>query len=305
MILGQASKPARGIAALLLAAIVTAATAGTSAGAPRAGAPRFEQTPLVGRVLVVDPGHGGIDGGCVADGHLEKSTVLPVAQELTRLLRAAGARVGLTRNQDMELGHMHPGPGSRYHRDLAMRVAVSRRLGPDLQISLHANASRDPRAQGAMVFYQPGRPDSRRVALWLLEALKALMPGDQNAALPGDFFVLRQVPYTAVLVELGFLTSPVDRKVLVSPEGQARLAHTLYEALVRYYSEEGRSVELERHAPRAAGAAPALLVGPADLAEGMSALHPPCHEPDLWPVPQRTGDTGFAGNSGGGRVSVR
>ncbi|NLG68509.1 MAG: N-acetylmuramoyl-L-alanine amidase, partial [Firmicutes bacterium] len=148
--------------------------AGTVTGASAAAAPRFAQPPLVGRVLVVDPGHGGIDGGCVADGYLEKDVVLPVAQELSRLLRAAGARVGLTRNQDMELGHMHPGPGSRYHRDLAMRVAISRRLGPDLQISLHANASRDPRMHGVMVFYQPGRPDSRRVAHWLVEALRDL-----------------------------------------------------------------------------------------------------------------------------------
>ena len=245
------SGAAWGMVVLMLAGIVTGASATATAAAPR-----FAQTPLVGRVLVVDPGHGGIDGGCVADGYLEKDVVLPVAQELTRLLRAAGARVGLTRNQDMELGHMHPGPGSRYHRDLAMRVAISRRLGPDLQISLHVNASRDPRMHGVMVFYQPGRPDSRRVALWLVEALRDLMPGNQNAALPGHFFVLRQVPYTAVLVELGFLTSAVDRAILVSAEGQARLANALYEALLRYYLEEGRSIELERHTPRAVGAIP-------------------------------------------------
>lgn len=226
----------------------------TAAGATRRlpadmDEPRFSSRPLGGRVFVIDPGHGGIDGGCSAAGYLEKDVVLPVGIELARLLRAAGARVGLTRNQDMELGHMNPGPGSRYHRDLAMRVKVSMQLGPDLQISLHANASHSQQMSGAMVFYRPGRPDSRRVALRLLEALRQVMPGNQNAALPADLYVLRRVPYTAVLVELGFLTHPGDRAVLARPEGQTKLAATLYSAVERYYIEEARSLEADRHPP--------------------------------------------------------
>jgi len=208
-----------------------------------AGAPAFEAWPLAGRVFVIDPGHGGIDGGCQAAGLLEKDVVLPVALELAGQLRRAGARVGLTRNQDMELGHMSAGPGSRYHRDLRTRMAVARRLGPDLYVSLHANASRHPQMNGAVVFYHPGRADGRRAAQRILQELAQVVPGNQNAALPADLFVLRENPYPAVLVELGFLTHPRDRGILTDPDGQKSLAGALFRALVRLHAQEPALVQ--------------------------------------------------------------
>ncbi|MEW6046659.1 MAG: N-acetylmuramoyl-L-alanine amidase [Bacillota bacterium] len=226
-------------AALLLAAPQSA----LAARPPSRGQPRFAALPMAGRVFVVDPGHGGIDGGCSAAGYLEKEVVLPIGLELTRLLRAAGARVGLTRNQDMELGHMNPGPGSRHRRDLATRVAVARRLGPDLMISLHVNAASSGRMQGSIAFYPPGRVASRRIALRLMDRLRALVPGNQNAVLPGNLYVLRHVPYPVVLVELGFLTHPDDRAVLTSPDGQRALALSLYDGIADHFADEARSLE--------------------------------------------------------------
>lgn len=171
---------------------------------------------------------------------LEKDLVLAVGLHLTQLLRQAGARVGITRNQDMELGHLLPIPGrSRYHRDLAARVQAARRLGPDLAVSLHANASRNPEMSGAMVFYGLSRAASRRAAQRILQELVEVMPGNQNAALPGDLYVLRESPYVAVLVELGFLTHPKDRQVLINESGQQTLARALYTGIVRFFQEEG------------------------------------------------------------------
>ena len=192
----------------------------------------------MGRVFVVDPGHGGIDSGCHLGPIMEKEIVLAVGLELTRLLRQAGARVGITRNQDMELGHMTPRGVSRYHRDLRTRVALARRLGPDLYVSLHVNASRNPSMNGAVVFYGLGRADARRAAAVILEELQEVMPGNQNAALPADLFVLRENPYPAVLVELGFLTHARDRRVLTDPDGQKSLAAALFRALMRAHAHE-------------------------------------------------------------------
>ena len=223
------------------ACALAAAPAGPAARAASPGAagpPAYEASPLIGRVFLVDPGHGGIDGGCHVGPIMEKAIVLAVGLELTRLLRQAGARVGITRNQDMELGHMLARGGSRYHRDLRARVALARRLGPDLYVSLHVNASRDPSMSGAVVFYGLGRPDTRRAAAILLEELRQVMPGNQNAALPADLFVLRENPYPAVLVELGFLTHPRDRRVLTAPDGQKSLAAALFRALVRVHAHE-------------------------------------------------------------------
>ena len=219
----------------------TAAPASPTARVASWGAaipPTFEGFPLVGRVFVVDPGHGGIDSGCHVGPVMEKEIVLAVGLELTRLLRQAGARVGITRHQDMELGHMMSRGGSRYHRDLRARVTVARRLGPELYLSLHVNASHNPSMNGGVVFYGLGRVDARRAAGIILEELRQVMPGNQNAVLPADLFVLRENPYPAVLVELGFLTHPRDRRVLTDPDGQKALAAALFKALVRAYAHE-------------------------------------------------------------------
>lgn len=169
---------------------------------------------------------------------------------------------------------MLPGSASRYRRDLAMRARVARRLDPELVISLHANASANESHSGAMVFYGRGRGDARRIAVRILEELKAVVPGDQNAASPADLYILREVPYPAVLVELGFLTHPRDRALLLSREGQAALAQAILRALVLLFEQEpGPELppsdgETEPAGPRAfavpPGGDPALCPGHGD-----------------------------------------
>ena len=243
-------------------------------GSPGAAGASPPELPLLGRVFVVDPGHGGVDGGCSVGSVLEKDIVLAVGLELTRLLREAGARVGITRNQDMELGHMMAWGGSRYHRDLRTRIAVARRLGPDLYVSLHVNASRSPTSRGATVFYGLGRADARRAAAILLQELQQVMPGNQNATLPADLFVLRENPYPALLVELGLLTHPRDREVLTRREGQMSLAAALFRGVLKAHAHEpvlprGPAQAIDRPAPAsppvsAARFDPALCPGHAE-----------------------------------------
>lgn len=236
---GTGSARLRNRLALGLAAgvLLAGASARWPALPPPAG-PVFEGYPLVGKVFVIDPGHGGIDSGCHGQGWMEKDVTLAVALELTRLLRLAGALTGITRNQDMELGHMLPAGGSRYRRDLTMRALVARRLDPELVISLHANASTNPSHNGAMVFYGPGRADSRRAATLILDELKTVVPGNQNAVLPANLYILREVPYPAVLVELGFLTHRKDREILLSREGSSSVARAMFRAIVRLFEQE-------------------------------------------------------------------
>lgn len=235
-------------------------------GTPPVPAPSaFEAYPLAGRVFLVDPGHGGIDSGCHAGSLMEKDIALAVGLELTRLLRQAGARTGITRNADMELGHMMAGPRSRYHRDLATRVALARRLAPDLFISVHVNASRHPSHYGAMVFYRVSDAVSRRAARLILEEVRAVAPGNQNAALAADLYVLRQHPHPAVLVELGFLTHPQDRQLLTSPQGQRALAGAIFRGVVRLFAQEpGPDAPPPEHhsRPDGVGLEQALLVDP-------------------------------------------
>ena len=109
--------------------------------------------PLKGSVIVLDPGHGGIDSGSHYEERiLEKDIVLAIGLELRRLLTQAGATVIMTRERDEDTSKYIPGdPASRYQRDIRQAQGHQRvRCGPLL--SLHLNSFSDPTVRGAIAF---------------------------------------------------------------------------------------------------------------------------------------------------------
>jgi N-acetylmuramoyl-L-alanine amidase len=208
--------------------------------------------PLSGRLVALDPGHGGIDGGCSFGPWREKDLALDVALRLRPLLHRAGARVFLTRQGDHDLSFQ--GEGSfRQRRDLSGRVALVRKSGAELLLSLHLNTAQDARLSGPLTFYQAvqGRPPglrdrewaaqtaaSRRLAGLVQEELRALYPGCREWFWPNTFYLLRHSPCPTVLVEVGYLSHPSDRLKLLDPTFRQRLAAALAAALHRYFAGE-------------------------------------------------------------------
>ena len=104
------------------------------------------QSPLSGKVIILDPGHGGVDSGAIGSrGTREKEINLDVALRLKRKLEEAGARVIMTREDDSYLG-------------LYERAAVANRFDGVLGISLHANFHPNSQVRGVEVFYHPTGP---------------------------------------------------------------------------------------------------------------------------------------------------
>lgn len=106
------------------------------------------------KVVVIDPGHGGIDSGTEGvNGLLEKNLVLAEGRRLARVLRARGYNVHMTRDSDVFI-------------PLAERVAIARKLRADLMISLHANSNPDPAVRGVSIYtLSKGRSDREAAAL--------------------------------------------------------------------------------------------------------------------------------------------
>ncbi|HHW13762.1 MAG TPA: N-acetylmuramoyl-L-alanine amidase CwlD [Firmicutes bacterium] len=208
--------------------------------------------PLAGRLIALDPGHGGIDGGCSFGPWREKDLALDIVRRLRPLLHAAGARVFLTRERDHDLSFQ--GEGSfRQRRDLSGRVALVRRSGAEVLVSVHLNAALNPRLSGPITFYQspkdrgPGRRDadwaeqageSRRLAGLLQEELRALYPGCDEWFWPHTFYLLRHAPCPTALVEVGYLSHPGDRQRLLAPRFRQRIAAALAAGLRRYFAGE-------------------------------------------------------------------
>lgn len=190
--------------------------------------------PYHGARVMVDPGHGGIDGGTGRAGALEKDINLAVGLEVHRILTENGVDAALTRNSDVDLGGQ--GSGSRWRRDLEARIRKTQEHDAQLMVSIHANASRKSSEGGPLVFYLADSSEGRRLAAHILESLQEVAAPNFSQPVAARFYVLRQSSVPTVLVETGFLSNPEDRRKLVEPEYQRQLAQAIAAGVIRYLS---------------------------------------------------------------------
>jgi N-acetylmuramoyl-L-alanine amidase len=211
--------------------------AAVAAGALRPSSAMSAQAGLHGRTFVVDPGHGvrypdgsPLNVGAVGpDGVLENAVTLAVGEDLGRLLRAAGARVVLTRS------YVRPYRTATVLRlDNRARAALANRLGATAFVALHADASTSPAQGGTSVFWL--RPNSVGLANAMRRRLKQLGLGESEFR-ARDLAVTNEARVPAVLVELGFVSNPAQERLLATPAFQARAAQAVYAALRDVYAK--------------------------------------------------------------------
>lgn len=126
----------------------------------------FVDAPLKDMVILVDPGHGGYDGGARAQdsGVWEKEINLAVALQVEKALTARGASVTLTRREDIALCDETTASGSKKREDMEHRVALGEEIGADMVLSIHMNEYRDRSQSGPQVFYRQESDESRLLA---------------------------------------------------------------------------------------------------------------------------------------------
>ncbi|MGI9952587.1 N-acetylmuramoyl-L-alanine amidase [Moorellaceae bacterium AZ2] len=182
---------------------------------------------VAGQVVVVDPGHGGIDVGARGSkGTNEAEIVLVISRHLAEFLRQGGAQVFLTRQDDSVIE-------GESGDDLVERVRLAQKVKADLFISVHANAF-DDREHGAQVFFDPASQEGRKLAEAIQAEIRRLLKNTEREALGLDAFVLRTQKIPAVIVEVGFLSNPREEKLLVNPSYQREMAFAIYAGIARY-----------------------------------------------------------------------
>ncbi|MEU4425102.1 N-acetylmuramoyl-L-alanine amidase [Actinoplanes sp. NPDC024001] len=196
---------------------------------------------LVGKTIVIDPGHGGGDdtGVVVPDGPLrwnEADLVFDLAARLEGRLAAAGMRVHLTR-----------GPSPAASMSGADRAALANSLGADLLISLHLDGHSSTAAEGVATYhYGTGNGLSSTVGERLANlvqreiVVRTGMHDCRTHAKTWDLLRLTRMP--TVRVDLGYLTSPVDRERLVDPLFREQIVEAILAAVQRMYFPVERDV---------------------------------------------------------------
>jgi N-acetylmuramoyl-L-alanine amidase CwlD len=175
--------------------------------------------PFVGKIIVVDPGHGGSDPGAVsASGIQEKVINLAVAQKLAPLLESAGATVIMTRKGDQSLTNQQ-------------RVEIANQSKGDIYISIHANAYANNESNGTETHYcseNSYSSASRYLAHQLQSELVSALNLRDRGVKQNSYYILKNTKMPAALVEMAFLTNPAEEEILKSAEMQAKAAQALY-----------------------------------------------------------------------------
>jgi len=165
-------------------------------------------------VIVIDPGHGGLDPGAQRGGANEADLMLRLGVEVAEGLARAGFRAVLTRESD-------------FFVPLADRMSLARSSGADLLISLHADALTLDEARGASVYTLTEKA---------VDEASARMAERHER---GDLLA-------GVLVEVGFLSSARDREMLSSSQGRAPIVAGLVDAVQRWAIDEAARAPLVR-----------------------------------------------------------
>ncbi len=187
-----------------------------------------------GPALMIDPGHGGFDGGAVAgDGTVEAEINLAVGLQMEAIAQLVGTETVMTRREDAALDS--PGAGTVRQRkvsDLKNRVELVEGVPGGVLVSIHQNSLPEVRRyRGAQVFYN-GAEGSEALALAVQDALNTAIndrPKEIKAA-GQSIYLLCHTTKPAVLVECGFLSNQQETELLKSHAYQTRLAITILSA---------------------------------------------------------------------------
>ena len=182
--------------------------------------------------FIIDPGHGGEDGGCVGtDGTTEKDINLAVSLSIADILRLFGCDVMLTRTDDVMLyDRTSDYHGQKKVQDLAARLNCARQNPNAFFVSIHMNSYPSPKECGLQVWYSKNDPRSEGLAAAVQSAAREyLMPQNTRKIKPAGsgIYLLDRAVTPAVLIECGFLSNPEECARLCIGEYQKKLALTI------------------------------------------------------------------------------
>ena len=191
--------------------------------------------------IVLDAGHGGIDGGVtgITTGTKESDLNLAITLRLKQTLDDMGFETLLTRKT--EAGLYDAATDGFKRQDMQRRKEIVQNADPALVISVHQNRYPSASVRGAQVFFRRGDSQGERLAFSLQEKLNALYQTERvknRKHTPSEYFMLSCTEKPSVIVECGFLSSPADEKLLLSPTWQKRLAESIAAGVVAYLGDE-------------------------------------------------------------------
>jgi N-acetylmuramoyl-L-alanine amidase len=196
-------------------------------------------------VIILDAGHGGIDGGCSsANGDVEKNINLAILLDLRELLQMSGYTVVTTRDTDTSIHDTGvEGIANQKSSDMDNRLAIFNSSDNAICISIHQNQFTDSRYSGAQMFYADTNDQSASLAQTIQDQFVTFLQPDNTREIKlcgKELFLCYYSKNPTVMVECGFLSNPDEAALLVTEDYQCKVAFTIYAALMQYTADENR-----------------------------------------------------------------
>ena len=188
--------------------------------------------------IIIDPGHGGEDGGATScSGILESTYNLEISLRLNDLLHLLGYETKMIRTTDTSVYTKGESLAQKKISDLKERVRIANETEGALVLSIHQNNFPDERYSGAQVFY-PQTSGSQELARLLQSALvSSLNPGSRRQIKQAQgVYLMEHIGCTGVLIECGFLSNREEEAKLRSAEFQKRLCCVIAATVGEYLS---------------------------------------------------------------------
>ncbi|MGG3561280.1 N-acetylmuramoyl-L-alanine amidase CwlD [Neobacillus rhizosphaerae] len=203
--------------------------------------------PLSGKIILLDAGHGGPDGGAGTGKTLEKDIALDITLKVRDYLQQQGALVIMTRETDTDLADSDTrGYSRRKVEDLRKRLKMINKTDNDLFVSIHLNAIPSSRWSGAQTFYAPHHQENARAAKFIQEELRKNLENTNRKAKPlNQIYILKNAKKPGALVEVGFLSNPGEKAMLKKDSYQEKVAISIYKGILRYFTNEKEIKEID------------------------------------------------------------
>lgn len=196
---------------------------------------KISSSPKPLHTIVIDAGHGGIDGGAEGkiSGVTESQLNLEYALSLKEVCESFGFGVVLTR-PDMN-GLYQPDAPNKKRSEMEKRKQIIEDSNADIVISLHMNSFPLSSTRGTQVFYGKGNELGRALANSIQTSIIRDFPLSRKNSSVGDYFILNCHKKAGVLIECGFLSNPEEEKLLVQKDYREKMCYSILVGIIEYF----------------------------------------------------------------------
>ena len=198
------------------------------------------------QVIIIDAGHGGFDGGCVAiNGAYEKDINLDIVKKLGEILSFNGYEVVYTRKDDNAIcDNGVEGIRNQKASDMKNRLEIIKKYPTAIFLSVHQNQFTESEYSGGQMFYTTNNSGNFRLATIMQKRFAELQPGNDRMPklIDNRLYLFKDTNQESLLLECGFLSNPGDAENLSNEEYRKKVAFTIYHGLSDYISERTEEV---------------------------------------------------------------